>query len=791
MGRKIRHKLPFYLVLAFLIALLIAFFYVVDVNAVSITTITPNFGKVYDRPAISGEVVPNVNWNVSFDINANGAFESNEQVASGTASSSTSINTYFVVPPCIGNDSGVSHAIQLASDYVYQGPNYLFVSAGPYDPPYVANDVFLVYTDRLFTVPSSVAAGVSIPIRLSITGGMPQTSYNYTVQVTKPDGSSSATSFTASTDIIGLASAALSYPGSFPSGQSTSQVGNYTVLVNELAPNSSIRHSVPVQVYASTPPYNPPNATITSIQPNPATAGTTVTFNGSGNASTGYNIIRYNWTSNISGAIGTSSNFTTSALPEGTHSITFTVQDSNNTWSQPAKTILQILPKTNPPPTNPPSNPPSENSSPPSNPPPSTPPTSNPPTNTSDSTTPTNTTSPPSSSSSNTTAPSNQSTPSSTDSNTFTSNQNTQNSQSSSNSTNPQQPSPNQPNQTTNTVNQPPIARLNSTAPTSITKGQSIILAGYGFDSDGTIVSYIWTSNLSGVVSTTSQLDTANLALGTHRLTFQVADNNNAVSEPLTLFLTVNPPFEALPYVAGATVGSVAAVSGAGAAVLLHYNRLSSFKIKTRLNQKNAHQEKKEQTQEEKEEKKQKKREERPMLKFEKTKIPQFIMEETPYFAKFTVKNVGGGKATNVLIQALKNPFVEYADAVEQIDNLKPGETGEASLSFTTNAGIRKDIYQLQFQLQCAHTQPKNKQCFMRGGRIAVLCGSEELKQTNPLGVWLRENHYPFQEIHDAAHLMTQLYQYDLLIVDYEKEMPLNGYNTSVPMLKMANLSYF
>jgi len=57
-------------------------------------------------------------------------------------------------------------------------------------------------------------------------------------------------------------------------------------------------------------------------------------------------------------------------------------------------------------------------------------------------------------------------------------------------------------------------------------ENDTITFSGYGSDSDGTIVSYAWTSSIDGALSTSSQFTSSNLSTGTHTITFTVTDNN-------------------------------------------------------------------------------------------------------------------------------------------------------------------------------------------------------------------------------------------------------------------------
>ena len=77
----------------------------------------------------------------------------------------------------------------------------------------------------------------------------------------------------------------------------------------------------------------PPTASIDSITPNPANVGDIVTFSGHGEDPDG-SIAGYSWESNIDGPLSDLSSFTTSSLTEGTHTISFKVQDDEGIWSE-------------------------------------------------------------------------------------------------------------------------------------------------------------------------------------------------------------------------------------------------------------------------------------------------------------------------------------------------------------------------------------------------------------------------------------------------------------------------
>ncbi|MGB3907373.1 MAG: polysaccharide deacetylase family protein, partial [Methanomethylovorans sp.] len=83
-----------------------------------------------------------------------------------------------------------------------------------------------------------------------------------------------------------------------------------------------------------------PVVTNFSISPNPATLGTTISFNGSGTDEDG-SIIAYLWTLNDTN-LSTSASFSISSIPVGNHTIKFKVQDNDGAWSDEVNSILNI-----------------------------------------------------------------------------------------------------------------------------------------------------------------------------------------------------------------------------------------------------------------------------------------------------------------------------------------------------------------------------------------------------------------------------------------------------------------
>ncbi|MDD1696273.1 MAG: PKD domain-containing protein [Methanoregula sp.] len=78
--------------------------------------------------------------------------------------------------------------------------------------------------------------------------------------------------------------------------------------------------------------------------------------------------------------------------------------------------------------------------------------------------------------------------------------------------------------------------------PSPSTVGQTVTFTGSGEDLDGSISAYEWSSNLTGVMgtSTSTTYSTSSLSAGTHAISLRVKDDDGAWSSPVTRSLTVN-----------------------------------------------------------------------------------------------------------------------------------------------------------------------------------------------------------------------------------------------------------
>jgi hypothetical protein len=84
-----------------------------------------------------------------------------------------------------------------------------------------------------------------------------------------------------------------------------------------------------------------PVATIEFVDPDETIVGELVAFKGSGTDDG--SITGYNWESDIDGFLSSKAEFTIFSLSTGVHSISFTVKDNRNVWSQPDHWTVMIL----------------------------------------------------------------------------------------------------------------------------------------------------------------------------------------------------------------------------------------------------------------------------------------------------------------------------------------------------------------------------------------------------------------------------------------------------------------
>jgi len=94
-------------------------------------------------------------------------------------------------------------------------------------------------------------------------------------------------------------------------------------------------------------PNETPTATIEDISPSPAKGGQSIHFDGGSSDSDG-SIVAWKWTSDVDGDFGDSEDLDYTDLSVGTHTISFSVKDDSNEWSDAATEPLTIDPNERP-----------------------------------------------------------------------------------------------------------------------------------------------------------------------------------------------------------------------------------------------------------------------------------------------------------------------------------------------------------------------------------------------------------------------------------------------------------
>ena len=87
--------------------------------------------------------------------------------------------------------------------------------------------------------------------------------------------------------------------------------------------------------------------------------------------------------------------------------------------------------------------------------------------------------------------------------------------------------------------NDPPTAIIDFITPNTADVGEMVSFTGHGEDSDGTIVAYSWDSSIDGHLSDDASFSTDSLFEGIHSISFKVQDNEGEWSAPATETLTV------------------------------------------------------------------------------------------------------------------------------------------------------------------------------------------------------------------------------------------------------------
>lgn len=91
-------------------------------------------------------------------------------------------------------------------------------------------------------------------------------------------------------------------------------------------------------------------------------------------------------------------------------------------------------------------------------------------------------------------------------------------------------------------MNQKPSAEIVNITPNPVNYGETIYFTGLGFDTDGEITAWKWSSSIDGELSTQESFEISELSIGVHTISFQVKDDDNEWSyqNKATLFVNQN-----------------------------------------------------------------------------------------------------------------------------------------------------------------------------------------------------------------------------------------------------------
>ncbi|MDW7731657.1 MAG: NosD domain-containing protein [Methanolobus sp.] len=88
--------------------------------------------------------------------------------------------------------------------------------------------------------------------------------------------------------------------------------------------------------------------------------------------------------------------------------------------------------------------------------------------------------------------------------------------------------------------NSAPIATIMALSPNLVFEGDKITFEGSGFDFDGTVVGYNWTSSIDGHLSHVASFSTSYLSVGMHTINFSVQDNEGVWSDEVSSSLIIS-----------------------------------------------------------------------------------------------------------------------------------------------------------------------------------------------------------------------------------------------------------
>ncbi|MCW4016473.1 MAG: hypothetical protein NWF06_08900 [Candidatus Bathyarchaeota archaeon] len=208
-----------------LVSLSLAVLFAVPTYAVVFAELDPAIGTVGTEVEMIGTINTEAGaYTIWFDVDNDGTAVGDTVVKTGNApDESYAVNTKFLVPSCVGSDTGIAHKVTLEDD----------LSGDTYDVE------FTLETSRTLTVPEYVQEGDPVVMNMSVTGGAANTVSNFTITVTDPATTASMnynSSFT--TDANGFGYNITNFPAEFSTGATSNFTGTYTIVADQTLPDA-------------------------------------------------------------------------------------------------------------------------------------------------------------------------------------------------------------------------------------------------------------------------------------------------------------------------------------------------------------------------------------------------------------------------------------------------------------------------------------------------------------------------------------------------------------------------
>ena len=332
--------------------------------------------------------------------------------------------------------------------------------------------------------------------------------------------------------------------------------------------------------------------------------------------------------------------------------------------------------------------------------------------------------------------------------------------------------------------NNPPNAAIASIKPISgresAVEGESVSFQGSGYDPDGYIVEYRWTSSLDGLLGTSEDFSISSLSVGTHTIYFDVMDNQGDWSNLASQIIRVEEGTP-LGIIAGVVGGIFVPSVGFGTYHFYYRNRLPrcpttyfgrsppSSQVKETLKEKTRKEKQKEEEEKKKNTRKRKKG--KPFLALT-VDLPSNVSKSKSYKAHLTIKNDGKTKAREIQIKTAATPGLILDKTLEKISELKPSEERLLVFPFKVEKHVKKGVYTLRFNVESKNTTPRKIRGYTRAVKIGLLINPAKPNSLIQIKNWLITNFYNWNDMCEGCDKVNSLFAYDIVIISPELEMP-------------------